>query len=418
MAKICVITFANTTDNYGQVLQYLATQEYLKGRGHDSYLLRSKGHKKSILAKAIRKLKRHIFPPKPVVLSERERKQMEEFGKWWTVAAEMEANHPRHFEDFRKKEFKLLDTYLEDVQKYAFDAVAVGSDQTWGSSDDAYYLGWAPKEYTRFAIAPSVAHYQFSEDEIKRLRPDVQQFSFITVREQNGLTFCDRIGYKGAEQILDPTFLLPSSGYDRFLPTCEQNQKPYLFLYLLGNEIGLDGYKGAEQILDPTFLLPSSGYDRFLPTCEQNQKPYLFLYLLGNEIGLDIKEIFEFAKSKGLEVKYVASQGRTDSFPKVYAEVGEWLGLLKNATYVITNSFHGMAFSVIYRKRFLTIPVVGIFEGMNVRIENIASQFKLSNRIYTGNLDEIEKNIDWNEAERIISENKLLLDTLMTKVKL
>ena len=371
MAKICVITFANTTDNYGQVLQYLATQEYLKGRGHDSYLLRSKGHRLTFLSRVVRKLKRRFFPPKPVALSERERKQMEEFGKWWTVAVEMEVKHPRHFEDFRKKEFNLLDAYLEDVQKYAFDAVAVGSDQTWGSSDDAYYLGWAPKEYTRFAIAPSVAHYQFSEDEIKRLRPDVQQFSFITVREQNGLTFCDRIGYKG-----------------------------------------------ANQILDPTFLLSSSGYDRFIPVCEQNQKPYLFLYLLGNEIGLDVKEIFEFAKSKGLEVKYVASQGRTDSFPKVYAEVGEWLGLLKNATYVITNSFHGMAFSVIYRKRFLTIPVVGIFEGMNVRIENIASQFKLSNRIYTGKLDEIENNIDWNEAERIISENKLLLDTLMTKVKL
>lgn len=62
MAKICVITFANTTDNYGQVLQYLATQEYLKGRGHDSYLLRSKGHRLTFLSRVVRKLKRRFFP--------------------------------------------------------------------------------------------------------------------------------------------------------------------------------------------------------------------------------------------------------------------------------------------------------------------------------------------------------------------
>lgn len=372
MAKICVITFANTTDNYGQVLQYLATQEYLKSRGHDSYLLRSKGHKASILSKIFNKLKHYAFPPKPLIHTEQELKQIEEFGRWWSVAAEMEEKHPRHFEDFRKQNFKLLDCYLEDVKKYGFNAVAVGSDQTWGSSDDTYYLGWAPKKYIRFAIAPSIAHYQFSEDEINMLRPFVQQFSFITVREQNGLSFCDRIGYKGAKQILDPTFLLSACDYNKFIST----------------------------------------------TYEQNQKPYLFLYLLGNEIALNIKEIFEFAELKGLEVKYIASQGRTDGYPKIYAEVGEWLGLLKNATYVVTNSFHGMAFSIIYRKKFLTIPVIGIFERMNVRIKNIATQFNLTDRIYVKNLDDIENKIDWSESDKIISENKKLLDSLMAKINL
>lgn len=371
MAKICVITFANTTDNYGQVLQYIATQEYLKSRGHDPYLLRSKGHKLSLFSKIIRRLKRYISPHTPLVYTEIEKKQLEEFGKWWNIAAEMEEKHPRHFEDFRKQNFKMLDCYLEDVKKHGFDAVAVGSDQTWGSSDDAYYLGWAPKECIRFAIAPSIAHYQFSETEINTLRPFLQLFSFVTVREQNGLMFCNRIGYKG-----------------------------------------------ARQILDPTFLIPARNYDQFIPIYDHNLKPYLFLYLLGNEIGIEVNDIFEYAKSKGLEVKYVASQGRQDDYPKIYAEVGEWLWLLKNATYVITNSFHGMAFSIIYRKKFLTIPVVGVFEKMNVRIENIAEQFNLVNRIYTGELGDIENEIDWKEADKIIESNKLLLDSLMVKVNL
>lgn len=371
MAKICVITFANTTDNYGQVLQYLATQEYLKGRGHDSYLLRSKGHKRSVLTKIIRKLKFYVFPPKPMVYSELELKQIEEYGRWWNIAAEMEVKYPRHFEDFRKQNFQMLDCYLEDVKKYGFDAIAVGSDQTWCGYDDAYFLGWAPQKYIRFSIAPSLAHYQFSEKEIREIRPSLRKFSFVTVREQNGLSFCNKVGYHGAKQILDPTFLIPACIYDKYI----SNNKP----------------------------------------CE---KPYLFLYLLGNEINLEIKEIYDFAKSNGLEVKYVASQGRTDNYPKIYAEVGEWLGLLKNATYVITNSFHGMAFSIIYRKKFLTIPVVGIFEKMNVRIESITSILKLKNRIYVNDLKEIEMEIDWTETEKIIKENRILLDLLMTESNL
>lgn len=371
MAKICVITFANTTDNYGQVLQYLATQEYLKGRGHDSYLLRSKGHKRSVLTKIIRKLKFCVFSHKPMVYSELELKQFEEYGRWWKIATEMEIKHPRHFEDFRKQNFKMLDCYLEDVKKYGFDAIAVGSDQTWGSSDDAYFLSWAPKKCIRFAIAPSVAHYQFSEKEINILRPFLQQFSFITVREQNGLSFCNKIGYKGAKQILDPTFLLSASDYNMFV----RNDKNF-------------------------------------------GKPYLLLYLLGNEINLNIKEIYDFAKSKALEVKYVASQGRQDDYPKIYAEVGEWLCLLKNATYVITNSFHGMAFSIIYRKKFLTIPVTGVLKKMNVRIENIAVQFNMINRIYSGKLSDIECEINWNEADKVIADNRMLLDSLMAKVNL
>lgn len=372
MAKICVVTFTNTTDNYGQVLQYLATQEYLKGRGHEPYLLRSKGHKRSFLQKVFCKLRYYAFPSKPVVYSDKEKEQLEEFGKWWRIAVEMEEKHPRHFEDFRKKSFKMLECYLEDVKKYKFDAIAVGSDQTWGSSNDTYYLGWAPKECIRIAIAPSVAHYQFSENEINSLRPSVNKFSFITVREENGLSFCNKIGYED-----------------------------------------------AKQILDPSFLLSASDYDRFIPGCEQNHKPYLFLYLLGNEIGIGIQEIFDYAKSKGLEVKYVASQGRSDNYPKAYAEVGEWLGLLKNATYVVTNSFHGMAFSVIYRKKFMTIPVIGLFEKMNVRIENITAQFNLSDRICMGgDLSKIENEIDWDMTDKVIANNKMLLDSLMTKVNL
>lgn len=371
MAKICVATFADTSDNYGQVLQYLATQEFLKERGHDPYLFISRGHRLPLYIRAINKLRKKFFPPKLRILSEEKQKQAEVYRRWDEVAARMEAAHPRKFEEFRKQKFKILFCFLEDVQKYKFDAYAVGSDQTWGNFDETYFLNWAPKNALRFAFAPSIAHKQYTDEEIEILKPIINSYSFVTVREYNGLEFCQRVNYKGAKLVLDPTFLMPTSVYDKF--------------------------KSDKQV---------------------SEKPYLLLYLLGNDVSLDVQQIFQFAHEKGLEVKYVASQGRDDDFPKVYPEVGEWLGLMKNATYVITNSFHGMAFSVIYHKSFMVLPVVGLFSGMNVRIETIASLFNLQNRFFQGNLDLIEEPIDWTQAEKVISENRGVLNELMVKIGL
>lgn len=368
MAKICVATFADTPDNYGQVLQYLATQEYLKSRGHDPYLFISRGHRFPLHIRVINKLKKIFFSPKPIVLSEEKKRYAEIYKRWDEIAFKMELNHPRHFADFRKQNFKILFCFLEDVQKYNFDAYAVGSDQTWGNFDETYFLNWTPKEALRFALAPSIAHKQFTKEEINLLKPIIKQFAFVTVREYNGLEFCRQVNYDGAKLVLDPTFLISTSVYDKF--------------------------KSDIKI---------------------SNKPYLLLYLLGNEISIEVKQIFKFAHSKGLEVKYVASQGRDDEFQKVYPEVGEWLGLIKNATYVITNSFHGMAFSVIYHKSFMIIPVVGLLNGMNVRIETIASLFNLQNRIFKGDLELIEKPIDWSEADKVINENKYVLNDLMKK---
>lgn len=371
MAKICIATFADTSDNYGQVLQYLATQEYLRLRGHDPYLLISKGHRLPLHIRFINKLKKKLFPIKEIILSKDKQRHIDIYRHWDEIAAKMEVAHPRNFNNFRKQNFKILFCFLEDVQKYNFDAYAVGSDQTWGNYDDTYFLNWAPKGALRFAFAPSIAHKQYTNEEINLLKPIIKQFSFVTVREYNGLEFCRRINYKD-----------------------------------------------AKLVLDPTFLLSSAIYNNFIPNTKVITKPYLLLYLLGNEIAIDVQQIFLFAKSKEIEVKYVASQGRDDNFPKVYPEVGEWLGLIKNATFIITNSFHGMAFSVIYHKSFMVLPIVGIFKGMNVRIETIASLFNLQNRIFRGKLELIEEPIDWTQTDKVIFENKNILDKLMSQIGL
>lgn len=126
------------------------------------------------------------------------------------------------------------------------------------------------------------------------------------------------------------------------------------------------GRSDASLVPDPTLLLSVHDYSSIAAPCLYSQD-YLLLYLLGNEIDFDVAEVYAWARSRHIEVKYVASQGRQDAYDKIYPNVDEWLSLIRNARYVVTNSFHGMVFSIIFNKPFVVIPLAGSFTRMNDR---------------------------------------------------
>ena len=379
--KIGIITFSNTLDNYGQILQYLATQEYLEGRENDVYLYQSIGHKVYLWYKIKRKLKKiikkmrkkaelDISSQQDKSISEHEQTKQLMFKQWAEITQRSENEHPRHFEDFRSKYFHRIKCYHEDLND--FYAFAVGSDQMWSYLSEDTMLDFVPHDTKRFTIAPSVGHKVFTTEEIERATKSLKKFDFITVREQNGLDFCHKCGRTDAQLVLDPTFLVKSAKYDKYAD--------------------MQGY-----------IAP---------------KHYVLLYLLGGEIEVDVQDIYNWSKTKGLEVVYVASQGRDDDFPKCYASVEQWLALLKNADYVVTNSFHGMALSIIYHKQFLVFPLVGLMKGMNGRIEQMAKNFALQDYIYSGNMDNIQMPIDWSKSDEAIIENEKKIDILLKTINL
>ena len=105
---------------------------------------------------------------------------------------------------------------------------------------------------------------------------------------------------------------------------------------------------------------------------------------------------------------YVASQGRKDVFPKVTPTIGEWLSLIKNSEYVITNSFHGTVFSLQYHKKIGVLPLVGEYAKMNSRITTLLNKYKISNHfLYSKDLTAIEKSIDYNYFELTKEEDFL-----------
>jgi hypothetical protein len=364
MAKIGIITFNNTLDNYGQVLQYLAIQEYLKGRGHEAHLIIA-GKKPTKFRAFLRYLKK-VY--RVVQMATHKDAACSTYKKWEKWSLRNDLIHPRKFYSF-KKNFCNLE-YLHNLQydKGSFDAFAVGSDQIWSALTPFSYLAFAQYGELKFSIAPSIGKMVVDDSVVSVVKDWLADFKFITCREQSAVDMCRKAGRCDAQLILDPTFLISKDVYLQYSSSKVQNGD------------------------------------------------YIFVYMLGADISVTISQIQEFAKEEHLKVMYVASQGREDKYPKTWATIPEWLSLLANAKYVFTNSFHGMALSCIFQKQFMTFPIVGEMKGMNERIFNLAKEFNCESRIYTDRLDAVKDEIDYTGIVNRIKENRYTLDRLMKSI--
>lgn len=221
------------------------------------------------------------------------------------------------------------------------DVYICGSDQVW-SHDPSYFLDFVPEGKVRLAYAPSFGGIsRFTPEYAARLSYLLGKFRAVSCREQSGVNICHRLGRSDAVKVVDPTLLLTAEDYDRV----RQPRQP--------------------------------------------GRPYLLLYLLGSPIEMKVSEVYDYAAKRGLQVVYVASQGKVDSYPKLYASIGEWIDLTAGAELVVTNSFHSAVFSLIYHRPFVLVPLTGGFSRMNTRTEELLHATGLESRCYRGSLAEV-----------------------------
>lgn len=362
--KIGISTFSTTLDNYGQVLQYLATQEYLKSLGHEPYLMVIKQFKWKVeIKKILKKIFYTIFPNK-ISVSEYERRKKLENSKL------NEIKHPRNFEQFREKYFNRVFGNYNKLSKFGFEAFAAGSDQIWASHNE-HMLGWTPDNAYRFSFAPSRGAVSLSSITIKKIKRDLQRFNLITVRENTGIKLCESCGINNATQIFDPTLLLTQKDYKYF-----------------------------------------SDY-----SLTKSKRPYILVYLLSNPIEIELSQIIKFIESHGYDVKYVEAQGRNENYKeKLYPTVQQWLGLMERASYVITNSYHGSIFSIINRHPFITLSLSGSWAYMNNRLIDLYKPMGLIDRICVDSMENLFNDINWNHVEESIWINKKKVDSLMRNI--
>ena len=349
--KIGVITFSNSKDNYGQLLQCYALQVYLKKQGHDAFLIRYQRTVSDIKQKSkIEKFFNYLKNPFAYIDYYVRTKRLNQNKKLYYDAS---GERKRQFDSFIKDQLSCTKMYVDDeIMQYppVADAYICGSDQIWGG-DWVYYLSFAPKDSLKIAYAPSLGGLSsFSSEYEEKMKVYLSRFDFIGMREQSGVDMCHRLGFDKAVKVVDPTLLLSSMDYNAIRIETNQN------------------------------------------------KPYIFLYLLGNPMDGEVDEIYEYAHKKNYDVVYVASQGRYDKHSKQYVQIGEWVDYLAKADIVITNSFHCTVFSLLFERPFISIPLIGGYKRMNGRIEELLRECGLSNQVYAECFDNISiKGIDFSK---------------------
>ncbi len=366
--KIGILTFWWSNDNYGQLLQCYALQKYLRDMGHDAFLIKYNYNSDLVKNPLFFKLLKALNPIF-LVRFFLNRKHIVDLNK-------EEKSHNREFETFRMKYIrsseKIYNSYLElkDDSPEA-DIYIVGSDQVWNykyldtprsASFRPMFLDFGNEQVKRIAYAASWGVKELPEEIRKIIKPFLSKFDYIGVREKSGLELCRECDRDDAEWVCDPTLLLSANTY----------RKIYL-----ENDISKPKIK------------------------------YILLYMLNNECDFDIQQVYDFAEKKELEVIYVTGNGIIDKRQKNYATIPEWLYLVDNAEYVITNSFHCGVFSTIFYKQFGIVPLTGKAEGMNVRFESLFELRGIGNRFILDNdfsiLDKKYKLTDVKVSKKFIS---------------
>ena len=339
--KVGVITHWWAKDNYGQKLQAYALQIVLRNLGYDPFLIRyitDGGHQEcSERMCAFYSLKAYVkYRIKQVLLlfDKDRKKRMQEF-----IRTQLSVSH------------KLYTRYSIFKFPPEADFYITGSDQVWNKLDGSYFLDFVKNGNPRISYAASFGGRNYTAQEAEYVKSWLKKFSSISVREKEGLILCDRLGILNSELVPDPTLLLEEKEYKNF-------------------------FTGSVN----------------------HRSPYLFLYLLEHECDFDAQQVYDFAKKHNLEVVYVISQGEQDSFPKAYPTVPQWLELLSNARYVVTNSFHGMVFSLIFERNFISVPLSGKAGKMNDRQRTLLTHTNLVHR-FTNDCDMLLGDISFIEVK-------------------
>lgn len=274
------------------------------------------------------------------------------------------------FESFRKKYFQLsgellYDLHVEDYPHY--DYYVVGSDTVWQTpqtgDDTTYFLDFVKHDACKIAYGPSTAGNLNINNKI--FEKYIPEFDHLSVREKSLRTFIRKYTDKDIPVVLDPTLLLRKEEY--------------------------------EEIENKDYTLP--------------QKDYILLYLIngGNSTPYIVNFVNMVSRKYNLEVLYslpglpeYVFKNRAGSF--AFAAPGDFLTLVRNAKLIVTNSFHGTAFSLIYKKAFYSF----CNKKGGERIKNILEICGLENRLVEKylNLGQVSFDIDWEGADKVIECEK------------
>ena len=353
--KIGILTFHNA-HNYGAVLQAYALKTKLNRMGHETSIL---NYRNKYIARNYKKVL-HIDFWKRDVLPSRWGKVLCEIRDVFYGLPEWQRQW-KVFENFIGD--KLLDgdnrqLSLQDVVDKNCDVYVLGSDQIWARElthgMDSAYFGQFASEKKKISYAASVPNGSIPENEKPYFKEYLQSLSHISVREE-----------KLAEAIRE----------------------------LTGREV--------DTVVDPTLLLKREDYEPLLYEASLKQGDYVFAYfVVENEIlSRCAKKVAELLGCELVELHYKKTPKINGTNMVFDAGPREFLTYIRDAKMVVTNSFHGTVFSILFQKKFYSVY------KENGRIENLLGFLGLGKRHI---MDEtgisLTDEIDYGQAEELLEE--------------
>ena len=254
------------------------------------------------------------------------------------------------FDGFRRKFIlsKEAAGSLEELSAAAarYDAIVVGSDQLWRPDNifpEYYTLSWVPDRIPKFAYATSFGVSRLDRYSKERAKSFLGRFTAISVRENSGHAIVEALTGKSVPIVCDPVFLLTKKEWEKISDASRCPKEQYIFTYFLG--AGKECRRFAGKLSDRT--------------------------------GLPVVGIVQ-------NDAYRASDEQIDC-PIDGASPEEFLGLLSNAAYICTDSFHAAAFSTIFNKRFFVFNrFASKKHGTNSRIQSLLEMLGLEGRLMAG----------------------------------
>jgi Polysaccharide pyruvyl transferase len=359
--KIGVMTFWDSNDNYGQVLQCYALQKYLINLGHEVFLIRYRFKNDFAHRSLLQKLT--DFRTALNRISEIVRAKVIRFS---------DSAISRDFDGFRRDYLTLselsYDSYNDLVVNPPLaDVYLVGSDQVWNFPEQhtqilrAFFLDFGASDIHRLSYAASFGKSEVTEDFIATISPLIRKFSYVSVREKSGIDICSQCGIQNPEWVVDPTMLLSAEDYSDIIPS-------------ITNE------------------------------CETPKpRDYVFVYMLANTCDFSMKSMKKWASRHGLSIVYVTGNNQLDPYLKNNPSIGGWLSLILNAKFVVTNSFHCSVFSTLFSIPFLVAPLTGEYSQMNSRMDSFFERLGIDRYLVDSNFDKLELSIDFGNLHKKIA---------------
>ena len=360
--NIGIFTFWTSKDNYGQILQSFALQFYLNRiKNVHAEIIRYYAHKYPPYVRVKIWLKRYLLQLFPFI----DRDSYES-----TRMIEM-----RNFKQFKRNNIRYSSKILygkNDLNRFCnqYDVLIVGSDQVWSMMLDnpdntVYYLDFGTKKQKRISYAASFGTNSYPKELKHNLTQQLSRLEYISVREEDGMTICKECGVSSTH-VLDPTFLLDKKVYEKFLVNKLRN--PYVYIYILnildGDEI--DWFRLRKQITTKNIVGSNgSGYTSAKVVLE----------------GVDYEN----------------------------STIEQWISNIAFAECIITTSFHGVVFSIIFERNFVFIPLKGAYSQSNNRVTSLLKQLGLEDRILddTQNLKNILcENINYFSVRKTLNKLK------------